>query len=94
MIGLAAGAGFLLLVVPGILLIIMWSLAVPAKVLEDLGATDAMSRSSELTKRDRGRVFVIWLMFIVLGIGVSLLFQWPIELAGKAADWEILFPER
>lgn len=81
LIGIAAGAACLLLIVPGVLLFIMWSLAVPAKVLENLGVGDALSRSSDLTKNDRGRVFVIWLMFIVLGVGVSLLLRWPIEIA-------------
>jgi hypothetical protein len=81
LVGLAAGAGLVLLVVPGVLLFIMWALAVPAKVLENLDVTDAMSRSSDLTKGDRGRVFVVMLLFFVLGIGVSLLLRWPIEMA-------------
>lgn len=81
LIGLAAGAACLLLIIPGVLLFIMWSLAVPAKVLENLGVGDAMSRSADLTKNDRGRVFVIWIMFIVLGIGMSLLLRWPVEIA-------------
>lgn len=81
LIGLAAGAALLLLIVPGVLLFIMWSLAVPAKVLENLSVTDAMSRSSDLTKGDRGRVFVIWVLFIVLSLGVSMLLRWPVEIA-------------
>jgi hypothetical protein len=81
LIGLGVGAGLIALVVPGVLLALMWSLAVPAKVLENLGVTDAMSRSSDLTKGDRGRVFVVWVLFIVLSIGVGLLLQWPVELA-------------
>jgi Ni/Fe-hydrogenase subunit HybB-like protein len=75
------GAGAVALIVPGVLLALMWSLAVPAKVLENRGVTDAMSRSSDLTKGDRGRIFVIWLLLIVLGIGVSLLLRWPVEMA-------------
>ncbi len=81
LIGIAAGLACLLLIVPGILLVVMWSLAVPAKVLENLGATDAMTRSSDLTKGDRGRVFVIWLLFIILGFAVGMLLRWPVEMA-------------
>lgn len=81
LVGLGVGVGFIALIVPGILLALMWSLAVPVKVLENKGATDAMSRSSDLTKGDRGRIFVIWLLFFVMGIGISLLLQWPIEIA-------------
>jgi hypothetical protein len=73
------------LIVPGILLALMWSLAIPVKVLENKGATDAMSRSSDLTKGDRARIFVIWFLFIMLSIGVSLLLQWPITMAAIAS---------
>jgi hypothetical protein len=80
LVGLAAGLACLLLIVPGVILFIMWSLAVPAKVLENKGVTDAMSRSSDLAKNDWGRIFVIWLLFIVLGIGVGMLLRWPVEI--------------
>jgi hypothetical protein len=99
LVGLGVGAGLIALIVPGVLLALMWSLAVPVKVLEDKGVTDAMSRSSDLTKGDRGRIFVIWLLFVVLSIGVSLLIQWPVELAAgvnsraamarAAAGWQV-----
>jgi hypothetical protein len=79
-VGFAVALGFIFLIVPGILLMLRWSLAVPAKVLEDRGVGDAMSRSSELTQGNRGRIFVIWILFIVLDIGVALLMQWPIQL--------------
>jgi hypothetical protein len=81
LVGLAAGAACLALIVPGVLLFIMWSLAVPAKVLENRGVLDAMSRSMDLTNGSRGRIFVIWVLFIVLGIVLSLLLRWPIEIA-------------
>jgi len=86
LVGLGVGAGLIALIVPGILLALMWSLAVPVKVLENRGATDAMSRSSDLTKGDRGRIFVIWLLFIVMSIGLSFLLQWPIEIAAGVAS--------
>jgi hypothetical protein len=99
LVGLGVGAGLVALIVPGVLLALMWSLAVPVKVLEDKGVTDAMSRSSDLTKGDRGRIFVIWLLFVVLSIAVSLLIQWPVELAAgvssraamarAAAGWQV-----
>jgi len=68
------------------LLAVRWSLAIPAKVLEDKDASAALTRSSELTVGRRGRVFVVWLLFITLSIGVSLLLQWPIELAAGASN--------
>jgi uncharacterized membrane protein len=83
-IALGVGMGFILLIVPGVLLTLMWSLAVPVAVLEDKGVGDAMSRSAELTKGDRWRIFVIWLLFLVLSLAVTLLLQWPVTLVAEA----------
>jgi hypothetical protein len=84
-VGFLVGLWSLLLIVPGILKAIEWSLAVPAKVLEDKSASEAMSRSEELTHGNRGRIFVIWFLFFVLSIGVSMLLQWPIRIAAGGA---------
>jgi hypothetical protein len=86
LVGLAAGAACIALLVPGILLFVMWSLAVPAKILENRGALDSMSRSMDLTKGNRWRIFVIWLLFVLLGIGVGLLLRWPVELAAGVSS--------
>jgi hypothetical protein len=100
LVSVAVFAACLALIVPGILLFLMWSLAVPAKVLENRGILDSMSRSMDLTKGNRGRIFVIWIIFIVLSVGVSWLVQWPILLAAgvssqgamlrSSAQWQVL----
>lgn len=79
-ISLAAGA-CLILIVPGIMLFVMWSLSVQAKVLEDKGVFEAMTRSSDLTRGRRWRILVIWILFFILALVVSQLLQWPINLA-------------
>ncbi|HVN18640.1 MAG TPA: hypothetical protein VMU05_07700 [Dongiaceae bacterium] len=81
LVSLAAGMACLALLVPGILLFIMWSLGVPVKILEHKGVLDSMSRSMELTKGSRGRIFVIGLLVLVLAIAISWLLQWPILIA-------------
>jgi uncharacterized membrane protein YciS (DUF1049 family) len=80
-VGLLVILGCIALIVPGVLLAVRWSLAVPAMVLENKGIGDAMSRSTELTLGNRGRVFVIWLLFVILNIGFNWLLHWPIEVA-------------
>ena len=40
-----------------------------------------MSRSSELTLGNRGRIFVIWLLFVILNLSFNWLLHWPIEVA-------------
>ena len=65
LISLAVGIGFLLLVVPGIILAVGLSLAIPVVVLEPgTSASAALSRSWELTRGSRWRIF---------GLGVTLL---------------------
>jgi Membrane domain of glycerophosphoryl diester phosphodiesterase len=80
-VGFLVGLACIALIVPGILLAVRWSLAVPVKILEGKSSGEAMSRSSELTLGNRGRVFVIWFLFVILSIGVSMLLQWPIQIA-------------
>jgi len=55
--------GFALLIIPGIILGLMWFVAVPVLVAEDKGVFASMSRSSELTKGNRWRL--IWLFIII-----------------------------
>jgi len=82
--GIAVAIGFVLLIVPGVLLILIWSLAVPVAVLENKGVGDSLSRSYQLTQGHWGRIFVIWLLFFVLSLAVAGLLQWPILFATAA----------
>jgi uncharacterized membrane protein len=75
------GVGFLLLIIPGIILALMWALTIPVAVLEDTGLRDSVNRSAELTKGHRGRVFVVYLLFLVLWYAVYMVWEIPI-LAG------------
>jgi hypothetical protein len=72
------GVGFVLLIIPGIILMLMWALTVPVAVLEDKDLRDAVSRSAALTKGHRGRVFVIYLLFLVLVYAVYVVWEIPI----------------
>lgn len=62
--------GFLLLIVPGIILAMMWAVTVPAYVQERIGIFEAFTRSGELTRGARWRIF---LTFLVLIFGLWLL---------------------
>ena len=74
-IALACGVGFLFLVVPGVYLALTWSLAIPVTVLEGGGMGASTTRSGLLTKGSKGRIFVIYLLILVLAWIVSALFQ-------------------
>jgi hypothetical protein len=85
-IGFLIGLGFLAFIVPGVLLALRWSLAVPATVLEHLGLRETMSRSAKLTEGQRGRVFVIYCLFFVLSVVFSAVWQIPVFIAAVAAS--------
>ena len=70
--------GMILLIVPGIILALMWSVSVPALVEERRGVVASMSRSRALTKGSRWRLFGL---FLVAGI---ILFIPPAIIAGFA----------
>ncbi|MER9415546.1 hypothetical protein NKI95_06110 [Mesorhizobium sp. M0306] len=70
LVSLGAAAGAMLLLVPGIILWLRWSVAVPVLVQERLGVFGSMKRSRELTKGSRWALFGFW---IVLFIAVVLI---------------------
>jgi len=80
-VGIGLGIGFVLLIVPGIILALMWALTIPVAVLEDKGLRDSTSRSAELTKGSRGRVFLIYFLFLTLTYIVYILWEIPILAA-------------
>jgi hypothetical protein len=91
LVGLNAGIrivlGFVLLIVPGVILALSYSVAVPVAVLEDRGPSDALTRSADLTKGNRGRIFVIYLLIFVLTVAFSAI--WPVLAGATAAIWSI-----
>jgi Membrane domain of glycerophosphoryl diester phosphodiesterase len=67
LLSLAVGLGLLLLFIPGIMLAVGLALAIPAVVLEPgLSPSAALSRSWELTRGARWRIFGLGLTLIVL----------------------------
>lgn len=68
--------GFLLLIFPGVILILGWSVAVPAVVIEGLGVSQANRRSWDLTTTYRGTIFLALLLLGILNFGV----RWGVSL--------------
>lgn len=58
--------GFMLLVVPGLMLITAWSVSAPALVAENTGVFGAFSRSQALTKGIRWNVFGALIVFAII----------------------------
>lgn len=59
-------AGFMLCIVPGLILMAAFALAVPVAVTEDVSAAESLRRSWELTKGRRKLIFVAFLAYGML----------------------------
>jgi uncharacterized membrane protein len=79
--GIGIMLGMILLIVPGVILFLMWSVAAPALVVEREGVFAALARSAELTKGARWKIFGI---FLILMIGYWLI-SIVVGLVGLAA---------
>ena len=66
--------GFLLLIVPGLILITFWSVGAPAIVVERLGPVDAFGRSWRLVRGQAWSVFatLLLVLLIVIAVGIVL----------------------
>ncbi len=89
LVGLVAAVGvvigFLFLIVPGLILLTIWSVAAPVVVLESPGVFAALRRSRELVRGNGWRVFAVVLLLYVLVGAVSRIIEAAAESAGSGA---------
>lgn len=77
--------GFVLLVVPCLILLTIWSVAAPAVVLERAGVFAALRRSRELVRGNGWQVFGVVFVFLVGVTVVSLIVETAAASAGTGA---------
>jgi uncharacterized membrane protein len=71
-LGVALGA--MLLLIPGLILLVMWYVAVPSTVVEQTGPIQSLGRSRQLTKGFRWKLFGLLLVtMLISGIGGGLI---------------------
>jgi hypothetical protein len=81
-VSLLVGMGLILLIVPGIYFLVTYSLALTVVAIEKVSFSEAMSRSSDLVKGNRGRVAVIYFLSLVATYVIAFALAFP---AGMAA---------
>lgn len=81
-LGLLIALGIICLVIPGIYLALIWSLAIPAAIIEDLGFAECRDRSKFLTEGAIWRMFLIWALVIFIKYLVILAIQIPVGALG------------
>ena len=79
--GLIVFVGVVAAMIFALWMLLRYSLAVPACVVEDLKAGQAIKRSIELTKGARGRIFVLFLLIIVITLAIVAVTQFPLVIS-------------
>lgn len=85
--GIAVGIGFVLLIVPGLILVTIWAVIAPAIVIENRGVIAAFGRSRELVKGYAWPVFGVVLCAVLITVVVSVIL---LSIAAAIADGPIL----
>lgn len=81
------GIGFLLIVIPGLILLTFWSVGAPAIVVEGIGPFDAFGRSWSLVKGNAWPVFgVLFVTFIIVLVVQGILSA----IGGAIGDFGLL----
>jgi hypothetical protein len=80
----AIAIGFVLLIVPGLFLLTIWSVVVPVIVLEHVGAFDSFGRSRALVRGYGWTVFGVIVVTFLINVVVSIVLG--IILAGFSAE--------
>lgn len=64
--GVLIAIGFICLIIPGIILALMFSLVVPAIIIEQKGVFESLGRSRRLVSKRWGKTFVLFLLVYIL----------------------------
>jgi MFS family permease len=83
MLGIMAGT--LLLIVPGIVILLMWSVAVPSYVEERAGVVASLKRSRELTKGSRWKILGLYVVMLTIIVLIQMLVVAILGQAGTLA---------
>ena len=90
---LGAAVGTILLVVPGIIIFLMWSVALPALVAQGGGVFDALRSSRRLTKGSRWKLLALWVIMIVPLFVVQMGLTSAIGSDSEIARWSAVAVE-
>lgn len=71
-VAIGISLGLLFLIIPGVILYLMWMVAVPALMVENLGVFEALSRSASLTSGSRLKLFGLIIVFFVFSFIIAI----------------------
>jgi hypothetical protein len=91
--GIAVGIGFVLLIIPGLILLCIWSVVAPVTVLERPGVFAAFGRSRELVRGNGWNVFavivLVFLAVVVVSAAAGLLTSGLGSVGRSLVQWAV-----
>jgi hypothetical protein len=91
LVGLGVMAGIILLIVPGIILMLMWSVAAPVLIAERKGVLASMGRSRDLSRNNRGMILLLFVIYVVVSWVFGMVFGLFSAGAMAASQVDFLF---
>lgn len=90
-LGPAAFLVVLLLILPWVVVTLMFSLVVPAAAVENRGVIESLTRSVELTKGNKGLIFLTYFLWSILTGVLNLLVSWSFYYGGSGSGPDVSF---
>jgi hypothetical protein len=91
--GIGVGIGFVLLIIPGLILLVIWSVVAPVTVLERPGVFAAFGRSRELVRGNGWNVFgvivIVFLAVVVVSIAAGLIASGLGSVGRSLVQWAV-----
>jgi len=82
--GIVLGLAMIIAIIMGVVLYLRFALAVPACVLENIEAGDAIRRSVTLSQGSRGRIFAVYFLMGIINYIIMLVFMIPAAMLAAA----------
>src|SRR5215204_4654645 len=77
--------GFLLMLLPWVIMMLTFSLAVPAAAVENRGVIESLKRSAELTKGYKGLIFLTYFLWWLVTMILKVIVTWSFYYGGRGA---------
>ncbi|MFB0523078.1 MAG: hypothetical protein ACETV1_04870 [Candidatus Bathyarchaeia archaeon] len=84
--GILMAVGFVCLIVPGFILMIMFALVTPVIMIERIGALDSLGRSRSLVSNRWGKTFAVYILISIINIIITVMagiIVRPLDLVGS-----------